>query len=319
MLRQLLVPLRRDLAAAEKVVADSDIISCHSFFRWHNVWLTTVARRRGVPFWFVPHGILDPYVFTYDRMAKRLFMRMGGERFLRDASAVVCATRREYEKLARFFPQKPHAVIPWPLEDEDFRKRDESARVATREKLGVADDATALLYFGRLDPMKRPLETIDAVAQCRDRKCHLVIVGNESGVTAGECRARARFAGIEERVHVVGPAFGREKYAFMDACDAYISLSHRENFNFTAAECIASGLPVILSAGNDLSYDLADVGCGWMLNTADSIPTVIDLVISVGDAERQERGRNGQAWASQRLRRNIFDLSVRQFAKEMAG
>ncbi len=314
--RRLLIPRADDLAAAEELLKQSNLVSCHSFWRWHNIWLRGKARKHSIPFWFVPHGILDPYVFTKDRVTKRLFLALGGQAFLNDASAVVCATRREYEKLATFLPRVPYAIIPWPLEECDFRTRSEPLRAATRAKLGIPDNAVVLLYIGRLHPMKRPLETIDTVARCRDSRCHLILVGNECGVSVDDCRSRARAAGVEDRVHVVGPAYGADKLAYLDASDVYVSLSHRENFNFTAAESMASELPVVLSAGNDLASELSTVQCGWMVPAALAPETAIDAAIAAGEAQRSEYGRAGKAWASKHLRREVFDARVRAFAEE---
>ena len=317
-LRQLLIPNAADLDAAEQIIAASDLVSCHSFWRWHCVWLRSVARRHGVPYWFVPHGILDPYVFTTNRVAKRAFLALGGTGFVRDASAVVCATRREYEKLASFFPGKPHAVIPWPLEDGDFRNRNEAFRAAARDELGIPPDSRCLIYLGRLHPMKRPLETIEAVARSRE-SVHLVMVGNEYGVTLEDCNRRAKTLGIGHRVHVVGPVYGGEKYRYIDAADAYISLSHRENFNFTAAECMASGLPVILSSGNDLSHDLAGVECGWMLSTGDPPEAAINEAVSAGTDRLSALGQNGRMWCERHLSREVFRRRIREFAATTAA
>lgn len=317
-LRQLLVPQSCDLPAAERLVASSDLVSCHSFWRWHNIWLLNVVRRNGVPYWFVPHGILDPYVFTYDRAAKWSFLAMGGRRFLDEAAGVVCATRQEYHKIAPWFRDKPHAIIPWPLDEGDFRLRDEALRAVTRARLGIASDATVFLSLGRLDPMKRPLETIDALARCRDHHCHLIIVGNESGIGVDECHRRAVRCGVEDRVHVIGPVYGDGKHAYMDASDAYVSLSHRENFNFAAVEAMASGLPVILSPGNDLVHELMDVPCGWMLRQEEDVGAVFDRVAAVGNSERDDFGRRARDWARVHLRRESFDRAVRDFASEVA-
>ena len=316
-LRQLLIPQSADLAAAERLVAESDLVSCHSFWRWHCVWLQQVARRHGVPYWFVPHGILDPYVFTTDRVAKRIFLSMGGMRFLRDASAVVCATRREYEKLSHLVPRKPHAVVPWPLHDGDFRKRNESSTTQTRAELGIPPESLCLLYFGRLHPMKRPLETIEAVARSKE-STHLVMVGNEFGVTVEDCRRRAQAFGIGKRVHVVGGVYGEEKLRYLDAADAYISLSHRENFNFTAAECMASGLPVILSHGNDLASDLADVDCGWMLREDDQPEAAIDAAAGTDAGTLRAFGDNGRRWCERNLREHVFHARIQEFATTIA-
>lgn len=314
--RRLLVPLKKDAVAAEELIKQSDLVSCHSFWRWHNIWLARIARKNSIPYWFVPHGILDPYVFTKDYLAKRLFLSLGGHTFLNDASAIICATRREYEKLSSFIPGRPHAIIPWPLDETDFRSRNDMLRAATRAKLEIPDEAVVFLYLGRLHPMKQPLETIDALARCRNSRSHLIMVGNECGVSFDDCRRRANSAGLDKRVHVVGPAYGEAKTAYFDASDVYISLSHRENFNFTAVESMASELPVILSAGNDLVSDLMTVPCGWMLTKGDAPELAIDAAIAAGGVERNEYGRKGKAWVSTHLRRDVFNARVRAFAAE---
>lgn len=317
-LRQLGYPQRAGLAEAERIVATSGLVSCHSFWRWHNVWLQRVAARHGVPYWFVPHGGLDPYVLATGQAAKTGFLAVGGRRFLDDARAVVCATEQEYRKLAPLMPRARPAIIPWPLEAADFRDRDPGARHRVRSRLAIPDTALVMLSFGRLHPMKRPLETIAAFAEGAPRDAHLLVVGNESGVTRAECEARAHGLRIADRVHVVGAAFGDERRDYFDAADLYISLSHRENFNFTAAEAIASGLPVMLSPGNDLGPELEAAGCAWRLTDLDSAASAIDAVSGTAAAERSAMGRRGRAWADANLREATFAARIRAFADEIA-
>lgn len=317
-LRQLLIPQAADLAAAEQIIASSDLVSCHSFWRWHCIWLQRVANRYRVPYWFVPHGILDPYVFTKNRLAKKMFLAMGGMQFLQDASGVVCATRREYEKIAHFFPKKTHAIIPWPLEEGDFRDRDEDLRCKVRARFGIPPDSLCLLYLGRLHPMKRPLQTVEAVARAK-QSVHLVIVGNEFGITRSELERRAKSLGISDRVHIAGPAFRTEKQQYLDVADVYISLSYRENFNFAAAECMAAGLPAILSSGNDLAGDLADIDCGWMLREGDPPEMAIDAAAQLSPYSLQMKGRNAKLWCQQHLQKDAFIAQVRSFAASIQG
>jgi glycosyltransferase involved in cell wall biosynthesis len=310
-------PQRDGLSGAERIVAASGLVSCHSFWRWHAIWLEAVARRHDVPYWFVPHGGLDPYVFEDGRVAKHAFLSLGGRRFLDHAAAVVCATDREYRKLQPLMPHARRAVVPWPLDDADFRTRDPALRRQVRQSLGIPEDAVAALCFGRLHPMKRPLETIDAFAEGAAPGAHLVIVGNESGVSLEACRDRARRAAIAERVHVVGPAFGDSKYAYFDASDLYISLSHRENFNYTAAESLASGLPVILSPGNDLAPDLAPHGCGWMLESLDDAPAALSSATVMTATELALMGERGARWAEANLRFDAFRGRIVALAAEL--
>lgn len=317
-LRQLLIPRRRDLAEAERLVAESDVVSCHSFWRWHVPWLHRVAKRHRVPYWFVPHGILDPYAFESERTFKRAFLLTCAGGFLEDAEAVVCSATREYEKLRDLVPNAPPAIIHWPLEDGDFRERSVANRQACRRALGISEDAFCILCFGRLDPMKRPLETIDAVAGGGGGTTHLIVMGNEFGVTRAECERRAADRGLAGRVHIVGAKYGTERTPFFDACDIYVSLSRRENFNFTAAECLASGIPVILSSGNDLAGDIADVGCGWMLpiggNPVEAIEAARNSPLSV----LHSMGAAGREWARRRLTYARFREQITGLAQRCA-
>jgi len=314
-LRQLLVPTNRhDLVSAERIVAESDIVSCHSFWRWHVPWLHRVATRHRVPYWFVPHGILDPYAFQSERLFKRAFLTSCARGFLEDAAAVVCSATREYEKLRQLVPHAPPAIIHWPLADDDFRDRSPTARHECRRALGIPEEAFCLLAFGRLDPMKRPLETIDAVAAGGGGKTHLIVMGNDFGVSQAACARRAADHGLADRVHVVGPKYGAERLPYLDACDAYISLSHRENFNFTALECLASGIPVILSAGNDIAGDIAGVGCGWMMPVGGKAADAIEAARTAPRESLPKMGSAGRTWARQHLTVSRFQEQVQALA-----
>ena len=314
-LRNVLYPRRQDLAAAEQLVATSDLVSCHLFWRWHAPWVATMAQKHGFPFWLVPHGGLDPYVFQQSGFVKGVFTNTVARPFLNRVSALVCSTQREFDKAQ---PRAPHArrcVAPWPLEPQDFRVQDVAARARVRQRLGVPEDSLCLLFLGRLHPMKQPLETISALARSEAPRAHLILVGNPYGITTAECEAHARRLGVGNRVHVIGPVFGSAKWDYMDACDAYISLSHRENFNFSATEAMASGLPVILSPGNDLACDLVSKDCGWMLPTVDAAEEAIEAAASLSAAHLAEKGGRARQWAVDSLQFEFFQKRVCSFAE----
>jgi glycosyltransferase involved in cell wall biosynthesis len=318
-LRQLCYPQSRGLSEAKRIIAASDIVSCHSFWRWHNIWLEKLAAHSDVPYWFVPHGALDPYVFETDRLAKQAFLSLGGRRFLERAAAVVCPTQREYEKLARWVPAAKPVILPWPLDDTDFRVVDPASRDAVRSRLGIPPDAVVMLFFGRLHTMKRPLETIAAFAEGAPPTAHLLVVGNESGVSRQACKWAAKTHNVSDRVHVTGPAYGVERTGYLDAADVYVSLSHRENFNFTAAEALAAGLPVILSPGNDLGPELRPANCGWLLKSVNEAAAAMAQAGSLGRDLLVAMGNRGRAWAEGNLRSDVFAARVRVFAETIVA
>lgn len=311
-LKQLQIPTDGSTAAAEKIIAQSRLVSVHSFWRWHNAWIHKVCRKHGVPYWYVPHGSLDPYLFESGRTTKQFFMKTVGHPFLRDAAAVIYSTEREREKAAKLVPHDRGHVIHWPLADSDFRACDQGARQAMRARLGIPREAVAFLYFGRLSPMKRPLETIAAFAQAGLPEAHLIMVGNDFGLTAEDCSQAALQAGVAKRVHVMGPVYGDEKYAYLDAADVYVSLSIRENFNFTAAEALASGLPLILSPGNDLAPDLEGLEGVWRLEDMSlaAAAKAMSAASTQGGDALAGLGRTGADWAARTLSQDRFNTAV---------
>lgn len=302
---------------AENSFAESRIVSCHSFYRYHAVWVEKMSRKHAVPYWFVPHGILDPWVMQSGRFAKKIYWAYGGARFLEQASTVIFSTSLERDKAMSQFELPGAEVIPWPVDLVDC-SNEQARRGRIRAELGISDDARVLLYFGRLHSMKQPLETIRSVAKAGDESLHLLMVGNEQDVSLKDCYAVADECGIAARVHLIGPVYGEAKFDYMMAADAYISLSHRENFNHTAAESLSAGLPVILSQGNDLQGDINEAKCSWGVSN-DELKSAIHAIEAFSQTSFQEleqMGTRGRAWVSKYLQFSTFRERINAVAKK---
>ena len=149
---------------AETAVHRSDIVSCHSFYRYHALWTHKICRASRIPYSFVPHGILDPWVMQKNRWIKKLYLDLGGQRFIENASTIIFSTRKEKEKAATQFVLPESEVIPWAVKLVDTTNR-ESVRSQIRNQLGIPEEAHVLLYFGRLHPIKRPAPETSGGAQ----------------------------------------------------------------------------------------------------------------------------------------------------------
>lgn len=318
-LHQLAYPIRADAQVAEERIADCEFLSCHLFWRWHAPWTEAIARKRGIRFWCVPHGGLDPIVLHKNRLAKTIFARTAGRRFLQHASGMVCATQREYLKARAIMPNAFPYVLPWPLDPEDLRERDLKSRADVRSALGIPPNAICFLFVGRLHTIKRPCETIRAFAESGVPNGHLVMVGPEADVSPESCRELARSLGVGDRVHVVGPAFGRVRRMYSDIADVFISLSDKENYNLAAAEALGAGIPVMLSPGNDLASELSDVGCGWMLSTQGDAARTIQAIARTPASHIEQMGIRGREWAAEHLAFPVFQRRLRNYVDAAAA
>lgn len=308
------IALRRE---AESKALSLDLISCHGMFRYHANWVRKVAKSRKIPYWFVPHGQLDPYVYTYRSFVKKLWLSSFGTSLLRDAAHVIFSTEQERRKARWFYSGSNTTVVHWPVDVMNISSRNGS-RTTVRRRHGIPEHARVLIFLGRLDVMKRPLETITALAKSARGDVHMFIVGPSESVTEEECQNHARTMGVAERVHVVGAKYGTDKNDYILASDAFVSLSHRENFGHTAAESLSACLPVILSPGNDLGLELKPYRCGWFMesDTCEEAAAVIREFADTSATTLQAMGERGRDFVASQLNFERFKQRVVDLARE---
>jgi glycosyltransferase involved in cell wall biosynthesis len=110
----------------------------------------------------------------------------------------------------------------------------------------------------------------------------------------------------------MGPSFGSDKHQWFLGADAFISLSHRENFNYAAAEALSAGLPIILSPGNDLGAELAEAGVGWILHSferAEEVNAIRQFADFPAD-QLTAMGAAGRRWAAAELSEEAFSTAL---------
>lgn len=290
----------------------ASLISCHLIFRGHDELCRQVAARMKIPYWAVPHGGMDPWVFTYGKLQKKLWYKLIGERFFKEARFVILATEREKQKMAERYNGQNMVVVHWPVEPMDVSTK-ESVRSSFRQQLGIDPAARILLFFGRYHSMKRPLETIRYFKAANlNERVHLVMAGIDYNITREQLQHEAGSLN-DKQVHVLGPVYGDDRLKLLLAADAYISLSIRENFNHTAAEAMSSGLALILSPGNDLQYSFPTEGAfGWNL-TSDREDEAINAMRRFAESEDdslKEMGNRARNWS-------LADLSFERFKERL--
>ncbi len=303
-------PPPAELARTAETLEGAGLLIVHTLYRYHAHWARKTARAHGIPYWVLVHGGLDPHVLTYRRFRKMRWLNQFGRQYLRDAQQVLFATRNEQAKAAPFLDGVQSQVLPWPVEPAQ-PANPAKARRRWREQLGVGEHQRMLLFLGRLQEVKRPLEILEAFRQARAPDTHLVFAGPSEGCSPDELLHLARLMNVP-RVHATGPVYNWRKAGLLAAADGLVSLSAKENFNFAAAEAMAIGKPVLLSPGNDLQGELAGVPCGWLLQTTDtaeaarairefnSLPT--DQLAALGETARQWAAHNlGPGTFKQRL------------------
>jgi glycosyltransferase involved in cell wall biosynthesis len=308
-----LIP-RENARKGDELVAQADLLVVHSLFRGHTMWAAQNANAMSRQYWAVPHGCLDPWGLSQRRLMKRAWFKLYGQRYLDGAQRIIFSTQRELDKARPWIPADRAAVVHLPVALPSHEDGIQHRRLF-RERLGVPDSARLLLYVGRLHSMKRPLETVQAFCEAQLSNCHLVVVGMDGDVTKGDL-TRAVSSACANRIHILGPLAGNDLARAYHGSDCYISLSFRENFGYAAADALAYGMPVILSAGHDLAYEMPTLrsrfACGWLLTDERRITSVHAMreFAAAPSTVLTQASKAGRQWVAEKLSFPRFQSSL---------
>jgi glycosyltransferase involved in cell wall biosynthesis len=281
-----------------------DLVIIHSLFHIHSLIGYWFARQKNIPYLFVPHGTLDPYVFSYRKTQKLFWMSLLGQKLINNSSAVICSTPREAEKAAKYLQKANIEICPWGIHTPDIVKTS-IWREEIRNKLNISSDQRLLIFLGRFNRVKRVLETALAFQQLKPKDWTLLLVGPPE-----ETQIMKDIESIcdGETICYHPPVNSIDKWKFLAAADAFINLSYKENFGYSVAEAAFMGLPILISNGVDIYPMLQSAGAADVIaiNSQNDIIDGINQFLSKPLSELQNMGLKAKTFALDNFMYNSF-------------
>jgi glycosyltransferase involved in cell wall biosynthesis len=233
----------RHFAGMVRAYGPYDIV--HSHVHHFSGLIVGMAAWHGVPLRVV-HSHNDTRVIERHASSRRRFyLRLMKGWIQRFATHRIAVSRRAAEDL--FGPDwtsdRRCGIIPCGIDVTAFAGADR--RLATRQALGLAEDALVIGHVGRFQERKnhRFLLEIAAEAFARDANARLLLVGD--GELKPVIEARAAELRIADRVVLTGAR--ADVAALMQAMDVFVFPSRHEGLGLVLLEAQASGLPCVLS------------------------------------------------------------------------
>jgi len=201
----------------------------------------------------------------------------------------------------------PHAVDVGRFAAPEANFAEQAAR--WRAELPIGADRKVLLYAGKFEAKKRPVELMRAVARLPDPAIVLVLVG--AGPLQAEIEAVAAAAPSRFRV-LPFQNQSRMPIVYRLADGFVLPSSHGESWGLAVNEALACGTPVIVSDRVGCAADVVDPTCGCVFAWNDWSQFQQCVQTLLGDRERSaamRRAASACAWT--------FDVAVAEAA--MAG
>jgi D-inositol-3-phosphate glycosyltransferase len=239
---------------------------------------------------------------------------------------VLASTAGERDQLAQLYGADTERleIVPPGVDHEVFAAASSVERKAARVALDL-DGVPALLFVGRIQPLKGADLAVRTLAALDDPSAVLLIVGGPSGAGgAGELEHLHELVhayGLTDRVRFVPPQPHERLATFYRAVDVCLVPSRTESFGLVALEAAACGTPVVAASVGGLRSLVDDGSTGFLVDGRDPLDYAgpVSLLLSdpeLGAAMRATAVARSRryAWSmtAARLRRLYADLLARE-------
>ncbi len=230
----------------EPLIEKADAVHLHGV--WESILRVAgaICRRYDKPYLVLLNGMLDPWSLEQSALKKKVALEFGYRRMLNGAAALHLGNVDEQELIKPLGLTVPGVLIPNGVFPEEVDPLPEAGEFyAAHPELA---EEPYVLFLSRLHYKKGldHLAALFALVAREDPRVRLVVAGPDGGAQE-DFETRIREAGISNRVHLVGPVYGRMKWAALVDSDCFCLPSRQEGFSMAITEALAAGVPAVIS------------------------------------------------------------------------
>jgi glycosyltransferase involved in cell wall biosynthesis len=282
----------------ERHLGRRDLLVLHEGWVFSNMAAAAAARRAGVPYVVMPHGVYDPAWLPYLKPPRWLRDRLE-RRVLEGAAAVHLFFQSEGPAVARLAPHASMLLAPTGYEVPAERWSGEGGYLA---------------WLGRVDPYNKGLDVlVDAIALLPNESRPLLRVhGYDYKGGIGRLERLVSQRRMESWVRL-GPALaGNEKLTFLQQASGFVLPSRWECHSIALLENLALGVPCVVSSVIHIAPELASARAA-ILAPPNEEPLARALLQVT--SEGNELGERGRAFVADTL---AWHVVMARYASELA-
>lgn len=254
-----------------------DALICFvSYLRW-TFWISYLAARTcGVPFIF---GTDASSIEARDgRKWKRVFKRLAWPLLFRLSSQVLTASTAGKQMMRSFGIPEDRISMTLDTVDNDWwiEQAERVDRAEVRAAWGIDSAERVVLFSGKLQPWKRPLDVLRAFAAADISRSTLVFAGD--GPLRSVLEAEASALGLGNRVRMLGFVNQSQLPAVYRASDLMVIASDYEPFGLVVNEAMLCGCVVVASDKVGAVSDLVTDGRTGFVYSCDDTRALAGLL-----------------------------------------
>lgn len=217
-----------------------------------------IAKRRHIPYIFVPRGSLEPWSLKQKWLKKKLAMMLYQKKDIQDAACILATADMERANLRKLGFSNPIAVIPNGIDISEYPCRTERDKECVKKQI---------LFLSRIHPKKG----IELLAEAW-KELHtdypdwnIVVAGNGDEDYISQLKSLIVQSHLSGSMEIVPPLFGIDKYNLYKQSSLFILPTYSENFGMVIAEALACGVPAITTKNAPWKI-LNDEKIGWWID-----------------------------------------------------
>lgn len=264
----------------EKLLTDiePDIVHINGIWTPYNWLFQKVSQKLRVKVVLSPHGMLEPWIMSRNKLKKKLAMILYQNKAIKRADHLHITAKMEAENIFKLGYNNPATNIPNGVDLNEFG--DIKRNYGTKR----------MIFISRIHPKKGIELLIEAWRQVETKGWVLEIAGNGEKTYIDTLKSSAKDL---KNIEFVGAKYGENKWDFIRSADIMILPTHSENFGIVVVESLAVGVPVITTTGTPWE-ELNDRNCGWWIElNSKELEKTLKKSMQIPKDQLEELGKNG--------------------------
>jgi glycosyltransferase involved in cell wall biosynthesis len=282
-----------------------DIINFHdTYIPFHSAF-GRICERADIPYVITPQGGLTHLAQNVKPIKKKIGNILFMDHFVKNAKALFATSQNEADDMMEYYPNSEIFILPNGIDEELLYLEPKMNKKNLKEFCN--EDDLIVGFIGRLDVYHKGIDLLLLTIKSLQEKGYgdnikLVMVGPfYTEADKNEIESLVNSLKYPDKVMIVGPAYGDDKWEWLKTFDVFIHTSRFEGLPVAVLEAMAFGKPCIVTPGSNIQDIITASNGGFLCD--ESINSIASAIYESKEKkdELPKLGDNAKTYATNNL------------------